>query len=146
MIQPLRNLVLVKPDPPPDLTRSGLVIPDTADQPFEMSGTVVKTADGPESSRRVRVAMIKRVLDILSIQHRAAVRSMTDNWQNVFEETERIVGCLLNEQSAATELQAGDHVAFAYTAGTVIEVDHERYLLIPEDQIAAILDREDVTV
>ena len=136
MITPLANRVLIKPDPPPDQTASGLHIPDNASstKDFEMAGTVVKVGNGPASAQRVRKAMIAKFRKMLEEQ-----------W---FEEAvDAILRAKLDHLEAQnlSELAPGDHVAFPYTAGTVVELDGERYLLMPEDQIVAILDREDVT-
>ena len=140
MITPLANRVLIKPDPPPDQTASGLHIPDNASstKDFEMAGTVVKVGNGPASAQRVRKAMIARFRAILD-----------EAWLNMDHvghlDSEITVRLNALEAANLTELAPGDHVAFPYTAGTVVELDGERYLLMPEDQIVAILDREDVT-
>jgi co-chaperonin GroES (HSP10) len=139
VIQPLANRVLIKPDPPPDETASGLIIPDNAhaSKDFEMSGTVIASA------HRVREAMIARFQKLL------------DNFPQVLmseplQREARAVVALLRvgvrnlgeELSDLSEIAVGDHVAFPYTAGTVLIVDGERHLLMNEDQIVAILDRE----
>lgn len=138
MIQPLANRVLIKPDPPPDQTASGLVIPDnaTASKNFEMSGTVVTVGKGPASAHRVRDAMVTRFLSMIreieetqpSSCALAALRRKVNDWSLQLVDL--------------SEIHAGDHVAFPYTAGTVIEVDGERHLLMNEDQIVAILGSE----
>jgi len=136
VIQPLANRVLVKPDPAPDVTASGLVIPDNAiaAKNFEMSGTVVTVGKGPASAHRVREAMIARfhaLIDQVEEQQPsscvcATLRRRVNEW-----------GMALVDLS---EVHPGDHVAFPYTVGTVIEVDGERHLLMNEDQIVAILN------
>lgn len=136
MIQPLANRVLVKPDPPPDVTASGLVIPDNAvaSKDFDMSGTVVRIGHGPASAHRVREATITRCQQALNrlaldLGTAAAIHQTLDEMRG--------------QVISLSELRVGDHVAFPYTVGTVIEVDGERYLLMNEDQIVAILDRNE---
>jgi co-chaperonin GroES (HSP10) len=45
------------------------------------------------------------------------------------------------ELVSMAEIQPGDRVAFPYTAGTVLEADGVRHLLMNEDQVVAILER-----
>ena len=139
MIQPLANRVLVKPDPPPDVTDSGIVIPDNAhvSKDFDMSGTVIRIGTGPASAHRVREAMIARFHRLLDTADDQCCHD---------QGTIRSLRLDLNELAAQvmnlSEVQVGDHVAFPYTVGTVMVVDGERYLLMNEDQMVAILDRE----
>ena len=141
MIQPLANRVLVKPDPPPDVTDSGIVIPDNAQasKDFDMSGTVIRVGTGPASAHRVREAMIARFHKI--VDDLFGVTEFSDSGPVYVA---RRFHSALNDMAAMnlSEVQVGDHVAFPYTAGTVLVVDGERYLLMNEDQIVAILDRE----
>lgn len=139
MITPLANRVLIKPDKAPDQTASGLHIPDNASsvKDFEMAGTVVKVGTGPASAHRVRAAMIARFRAIVE-----------EAWLAVDDVSHHGAAITLRldalDAQNLSEIAPGDHVAFPYTAGTVVELDGERYLLMPEDQIVAILDREDV--
>jgi chaperonin GroES len=136
LIQPLANRVLIKPDPPPDETASGLIIPDNAhaSKDFEMSGTVIAKGTGPASAHRVREAMIARF-------HKVVDDVVVDGWRDALL-IRRQIHRELNEMAAInlSEIAVGDHVAFPYTAGTVLIVDGERHLLMNEDQIVAILE------
>lgn len=139
MIQPLANRVLIKPDPAPTVTESGLFIPDNATQSkdFEMSGTVIRTGTGPASAQRVREAMIARFHKIVD----EACRS----WDHAEDIASSLRGALREmDAQNVSEVQPGDHVAFPYTVGTVIDVDGERMLLMNEDQIVAVLGRNEV--
>jgi co-chaperonin GroES (HSP10) len=140
VITPLANRVLIKPDPPPEQTASGLHIPDNASstKDFEMAGTVVKVGNGPASAHRVRAAMIARFHKLIDVN-----TLLFEDHFYVLDMHARL-NALEAQTQNLSELAPGDHVAFPYTAGTVVELDGERYLLMPEDQIVAILDREDV--
>jgi co-chaperonin GroES (HSP10) len=137
VIRPLGNRVLVKPDPQVKETASGLAIPD-AHFEYDMSGTVVQVGNGPASAHRVREAMIARF-------HKC-VDDAADEWDDGETGESLLVAADLHRKLNAlaalnvSELQVGDHVAFPYTAGTLIEVDGERYLLMNEDQIVAVLE------
>lgn len=139
MIQPLANRVLIKPDAAPTVTESGLFIPDNAVQSknFEMSGTVVRTGTGPASAHRVREAMIARF-------HKLIDEAFIDG--ALIADIPRQLRRELNNLAMqnVSEVQPGDHVAFPYTVGEVLEVDGERYLLMTEDQISAVLERKEV--
>jgi co-chaperonin GroES (HSP10) len=132
VIQPTGNRVLIKPDPRPEATASGLVIPDNAFHGFDMSGIVVTVGQGPASAQRQRVALLKHFKMLVS---NSQGPPSTTTWLHA----------RIDAMAAQTvsDLRVGDHVAFPYTAGTVIEVDGERHLLLQEDQIVAILGRED---
>jgi co-chaperonin GroES (HSP10) len=130
VIRPLGNRVLIKPDPRAIETASGLAIPD-AHFEYDMSGIVVSAGMGPASAHRVREAMIARF--------HALIDDVCERW-------EPMVGKRLHEYLNAppnadlSEIKAGDHVAFPYTAGTLIDIDGERHLLMTEDQIVAVLE------
>ena len=137
MIIPLANRVLITPDPPPTQTESGLHIPDNAtrEKDFEMSGTVVRVGTGPASAQRVREAMIRRFAALVD-----KVAESTPS-TGVCAVLAREIGIMSLEAVTLTEIQPGDRVAFPYTAGTVLEADGVRHLLMNEDQVVAILDR-----
>lgn len=132
MITPLANRVLIKPDPRVEQTASGLVIPGNVDQGFDMAGTVVTVGHGPASAHRVREAMLAKFRMLVTNSQAPPV---TATW----------LQARINAMAEAnlSEIRVGDHVAFPYTAGTVLEIDGERYLLMNEDQIVAILGREE---
>src|SRR3990167_6195050 len=46
MIQPLRDNVIIEPKSPEEMTKSGIIIPDTADQKRPEQGTVVAVGPG----------------------------------------------------------------------------------------------------
>jgi co-chaperonin GroES (HSP10) len=132
VIRPLGNRVLVKPDPQAKETASGLAIPD-AHFEYDMSGTVVQVGNGPASAHRVREAMIS--------QFRKLIDHESQEWCQgdvVSRELHRKLNGFAVQ--SFSEIRVGDHVAFPYTAGTLIEVDGERYLLMNEDQIVAVLE------
>lgn len=134
---PLGNRVLIAPDPPPTESEGGLALPE-ARSTFDMSGTVLTVADGPASAQRVRETLLRRLLTTLDgIEARTKPYCVGDAVRETLQAWLRETECL-------SELRVGDHVAFPYTAGVVIEVDGARRLLLAEDQIVAILDRPEV--
>lgn len=137
MIIPLANRVLITPDPPPQTTESGLHIPDNAtrEKDFEMSGTVVRVGTGPASAQRVRERMIASFA--LLVDKVAAETPST----GVCAVLQRELGKMAVSSVSLAEIQPGDRVAFPYTAGTVLEADGVRHLLMNEDQVVAILER-----
>ena len=137
VIIPLANRVLIKPDPPPEQTASGLHIPDNAtrEKDFEMSGIVVRTGTGPASAQRVRDAMITQFHKLID-----TVADSTPS-TGVCAVLKRELARMRLEAVNLSEIHPGDHVAFPYTAGTVLEADGVRHLLMNEDQVVAILER-----
>jgi len=135
VIRPLAGRVLIKPDTQAKETASGLAIPDSYFE-YEMSGRVVQIGDGPASAHNVRRATLQSVLKVID---RVAVgRAMCTELMAVKADVQQKLA--LADQLA--EVREGDHVAFPYTAGTVMDVDGQRYLLMNEDQIVAVLEAE----
>lgn len=136
MIRPLQNRVLIKPDPPPEQSASGLALVRDA-KPPEMSGEVIAVGRGPASAQKIRAAIIQRCMDLVD------------------ETAEQVPTCrlraalldafarLVEEQVTISEVQPGDTALFAYTAGQKLTVDGETYLLIPEDDLSAVWTAEE---
>ena len=135
MIRPLAGRVLIKPDAQAKETASGLAIPDSHFE-YEMSGRVVMVGDGPASAHNVRKATLRSVLKVID---RVAVgRVFCTELLAVKADVQQ----KLAVADSLAEVKEGDRVAFPYTAGTVMDVDGQRYLLMNEDQIVAVLEAE----
>lgn len=93
MLKPLADRVLIKVDEEETKTKSGILIPDTA-QKKSQKGTVVALGSG----------------------------KMLDNGQRV-----------------PFEVKEGDRVLFSKYSGTDVEEDGQKYLLIDERDILAVL-------
>lgn len=130
-LRPLGHRVLVKPDVPPDQTDSGLILMRDRHAP-EMSGDVVAVGNGPAAAHRIRTKTIERCMKILDETSErvpsAALRTQ------LMEELARY----LMEQVNLSDVVPGDHVCFSYTAGTLIEIDGEKLILLNEDDLAAV--------
>lgn len=142
MLKPIRNRVLVRPDPVATQTESGFVIPDSAKDHAVMSGEVV--ALGPECKGpkyRVRaevLADVEHAIDrVVGRMPSSAV------WH---EELLAELRALLSDYyDQSQDVQIGAQVCFPYTAGTDI-VAEERLLLVREEDIAATWHADDAAV
>lgn len=131
MIRPLHDRVLIKPDPPPAESASGLALVRDS-KPPEMSGEVIAVGRGPASTQRVRAATVQRCMDLVdeiaeqvpTCRLRAA---LLDAYARVIE-----------EQVTLSEVNPGDTCLFAYTVGQKLTVDGQEYLLIAEDDLSAV--------
>lgn len=123
MLRPLGSRLLIKPDPPATMI-GGILIPQTADKPPAMTGTVIAVGRGPASAHRVRQATLNDVREALQ-QAGADVASIAA----VFTEL---------AQANVHDVSEGDCVCFAFTAGTNITVDGEALIVIAEDDLEAV--------
>lgn len=137
-IRPLRNLIVIQPDPPATETASGFLIPNAIDQPA-MSGRVVALGDGPARDARVRTAAVSRCLTILDD---AAVESATKDDAVSLAKAE-----MQRYLQQATEIehicQIGDRVLFPMEAGyevTISEDEDSTRIFISEDAIVAVCE------
>ena len=137
MIRPLANRVLVKPDPQVKETATGIAIPD-AHFEYDMSGTVVTVGNGPASAHRVREALIARIQSVVD----DLLPEPPDMPCASVAAIQAALTRAAQHHPDMSEVKVGDRVAFPYTAGTLIEIDGERHLLMNEDQIVAVLEAE----
>jgi chaperonin GroES len=103
--------VLIKPDPPEDTTRGGIILADTAKKE-SMIGTVVEVGQGMLFERPV------------------AAR----------DEHGDIVIHLETHAQRLTEVQPGDRVIFPLWAGMEMDYEGEKALFMPEDHLLAIVN------
>jgi len=132
VIRPLAGRVLIQPDVQAKETASGLAIPDSHFE-YEMSGRVVMIGSGPASAHKVRRESLQMVVQLLD--------RMASPCAELKAVRASVLGILARYENMS-EVKVGDHVAFPYTAGTVMDVDGARYLLMNEDQIVAVLEAE----
>lgn len=131
MLRPLQSRLIVKPEP---YVYDGLIaLPDNAQKPPAMVGTVVAIANGPASARNVRSAAYARCIAIVEeLVPTAAIRNS-------------LLDALAHAQVEAThsELVVGDTVCFSYTAGHQTTVDGENYIVLFEDECLAVWHDEE---
>jgi len=123
-VRPMNDRVLVKPTPRPTETASGIVLQENW-QP-DVVGTVVSLGSGLEARKRA----VQRFADTLITDlDRAGVRAAL---------LERI---RLQRDAYQPEhvCQVGDTVLFGVMAGTELELNGEKYLLVKEDDLEAVL-------
>ncbi len=136
MLRPLGNRLIVKPDPPDTASAGGIIFPQTHGQPPAMTGTVVSVGRGPASAHRVRQATIA--------QCAAAVTRALRQHANAA----RLARAALHDQARSadlSEVQEGDYVCFAFTAGHTMTVDGEAYVVLAEDDVQAVWTAEEQT-
>ena len=116
-LTPLGSRVLVRPTPPETESAGGLVLPEIASVRSATSGTVIKAGTGTAAAHRIRQATFRRCLRIIEetatqVPAEALVESLVD-----------AVARAACEESALSELTAGDTVYFPFTAGALMQVD-----------------------
>jgi len=65
MIQPLRDNVIIEPKSPEEMTKSGIIIPDTADQKRPEQGTVVAVGPGKKMKDGSKVPLDVKKGDVV---------------------------------------------------------------------------------
>lgn len=142
MLRPIRNRVLVRPDPPDTTTASGLLIPEQAQDRIAMSGEVI--AVGPECrgpSYRLRAATLA---DVEHAVERVAGRMPRADWlEEVLTELRVLLAVYYD---AAQDVLVGSQVCFPYTAGTDISDGSEPLLLVKEEDLAATWHADEAAV
>ncbi len=126
-LKPLGDRVLIKPEIPPNVTESGLILAE--DRKPEQTGTVV--AVGP-CSHPLRTEAEKAAEWIENL-------SCDDSDRDVFH---TYADLLRRATQREPEVKVGDYVVFSWTAGQEIWVEdgEERYLLMRESDILAVVE------
>lgn len=132
MLRPLGNRVIIRPEPAATQSESGIIFPERYGKPPAMSGTVVSVGRGSATAHRVRQATITRCVEILNeiAAHvpTAALRM----------EVEAALAQYAVDDVRLAEVQVGDYVAFAFTAGSEMYVDGEPFVVMAEDDVQAV--------
>jgi len=127
-LRPLGNRILIKPEAAQDRTESGLWLQE--DKKPDQTGTVV--AIGTLTHPR------KQEAEALAEEFERNVREYADSDPNC----EASRGAVLLRELVAHEpvVKVGDFVLFSWQSGQELVVDGERYLLLPEDDLLAVLE------
>jgi chaperonin GroES len=120
-LRPLNDRVLIKPHKNPDVTETGLILPEQrSEQYMEMQGTVI--AVGRQTHPKQQAAF-----DLADDIKR---HGYSDGAANLIRSLVR----------KTPVVKAGDDVLFSWTAGQEITVEDDRYLLLREDDLLAVLE------
>ena len=126
-LRPLNDRVLIKPHVNPDETESGLILPDKrADKYAEMQGTVVAVGRATHPRKAEAEALADKI-----------EADQIDALSNAWREGCRLLRDLVRREPIVKE---GDDVLFSWSVGQEITIDDERYLLMREDDLLAVLE------
>lgn len=126
-LRPLNDRVLIKPHQNPDVTESGLVLPENrAERYAEMQGTVV--AVGRMKHPR------KNDAEFLAFTIERNARCEPPELRDT------IINMLRDLVRREPIVKEGDDVLFSWSVGQEITIDDERYLLMREDDLLAVLE------
>jgi len=123
-ITPVGRRVLVSPEAEPDQTASGLHLVHHAKP--EVAGVVVAVGRPSEDAADL-VAVLERVRDL----------SVFDSLANEIDEA------LLVHRPRPLAVAVGDRVVFSWAVGQELRVGGERYLIIHEDDLLAVMEEDD---
>ncbi len=117
-LRPLKDRVLILPEPPSETTASGLILAEHRKP--EQTGTVVAVGSAPHPKRDEALAMAE------------ALAGEMDPLAQLLRD-------LVNHEP---QVHVGDYVVFSWTAGQEIWVEdgEERYLLMRESDILAVVE------
>ena len=138
MIRPTQHRILVKPDLPPETSESGLILPQDRDH-VPVSGIVAAVGPGGSQVRyQARQRAIRDCAEIIesAITAHGAISPLT----LVRDE----IGGLLGTSDPTHDLHTGDRVVFPADVGLAIEEDGQPYVLLNEDDVAAVAAEEEV--
>lgn len=122
MLRPLGDRVLIKPEPNPEQTESGLWLSEHRKP--EEAGTVVAVGTSVHP-RKAEAEDAARQLDEYDLGTDAAA----------------LLRDLVRREPAVT---VGDYVLFSWAAGQELTLEDERYLLLRESDILCVVDPEGV--
>lgn len=139
-LRPLGHNVLVRPDRASRELESGLVMPDSVDEP-PTSGIVVRVGTGPSESLRIRNAVVTRCLRELDAADVEAVSKA----ECVGLVRDRLLAYLRESEDLQSQCRAGDRVFFPTEGGytvTLNEETDEAVTVLPESAILGVVEQE----
>lgn len=119
MLRPLGNRILIRPEPAQDKTESGLWIAEQKKP--DQTGTVVAVGVPVHPKRDEAIA---------------AAEWLDDQGDRHIEVAD-LLRALVRRHPI---VQVGDVVVFSWQSGQELTVDGERFLLMPEDDLLAVLE------
>lgn len=127
MLRPLGDRVLIRPDKPSEQTESGLWLSEHR-KPENM-GTVVAVGLCPHPLKHEATTLATRL---------EAMKDHEDEDTTILDAANLLRDVTRREPS----VRVGDDVLFSWTVGQEIFVEEERYLLMREGDILAIVEPE----
>ena len=131
-LRPLGDRVLVKPDPRPTETASGLQLAENSWRP-EFTGVVVAVGKARHPRLDEALSMADRLSDI------TVARDTIDEGYGDDTCIDEAVGLLRSLVSRQPLVQPGDRVIFGANVGLVTRIDDERYFVMRESDILAVM-------
>ena len=129
---PTGHRILVKPDPLPETTASGLILPQDSDH-VPVSGTVVSLGPGGSLVRyQARQRAIRDCAEIIE----STIRTF-GNITALQIARDEVAG-MLGTADPVHELHVGDRVVFPTECGLAVNEDGEAYVILNEDDVAAV--------
>lgn len=136
-MRPVGHRILVKPDPQPDTTDSGIVLPQDHDH-VPVSGTVC--AMGPGGSQ-VRYQARQRALRDCCEIIESSIRTFGPLSALMLARDE--MAGLIGTSDPVHELHVWDRVVFPAEVGLTVTEDGETYVILNEDDVAAVAAAEE---
>jgi co-chaperonin GroES (HSP10) len=139
-MRPLGDRVLVKPYKNPNVTESGLHLPENrGDQYVEMQGEVVAVGLMTHP-RRAEADELARELWSCELAIARQIKTPTFNPEAKADSLMR-AGVLLHELTQREPVVSiGDQVLYSWASGQEITIDDERYILLREEELLAVLE------
>lgn len=131
-LRPIKDRILIRPDVQPNTTESGLILAEHKKP--ELTGTVV--AVGPcahplqAEAEEVAQELAERV---------GYGKHPYDDWMEQLPDV-RAIKLLRRATSRTPQVKVGDYVVFSWTSGQEITIEDERYLMMREDDIMAVIE------
>lgn len=128
-LRPIQDRVLIKPEIPPEVTESGIILAEQRKP--EQTGTVV--AVGPCSHP------LKAEAEELALLCESLIGDVHDAVDDNLRSVARVLRAATNREP---EVKVGDYVVFSWTSGQEIWVEdgQERYLLMREADILCVVE------
>jgi len=133
MLRPIGNRILVKPEANDETTDSGIVLVEHRKP--EVMGTVVAVGSCAHPLKAEADSMTYR---LETIAHDAIDSELPLEDRNDVAEAAGFIQDLVRKEP---QVKAGDLVLFSWTAGREVTLnDDERYLMMTEDDILAVIE------
>jgi co-chaperonin GroES (HSP10) len=147
-LRPLGDRILIKPEIPPNVTESGLILQE--DRKPEQTGTVIAVGPCPHPRKQEAEELASALDGCENIPTPCAIcGGDNDGWHldqpHMFEpsvEFKRTADLLRDLVRKEPEVKVGDYVVFSWTSGQEIwlEDGEARYLLMRESDILCVVE------
>ena len=131
-LKPLGDRILIKPEAAPEQTESGLWLRE--DRKPELTGTVVAVGFCSHPLKAEAEEVIAEFEERLGNGYEAS-----EDWIKKLPDY-RAVQLLRQATAREPQVKEGDYVVFSWTAGQELTLEDERYLLMHESDILAVVE------